>query len=65
MRAVTLAQVPGTPEVTEAEAPRPQAGEVLVKVAATSVNGFDLERAPEAFAAFGGGTLGKIAITVA
>ncbi|MEU2266774.1 zinc-binding dehydrogenase [Streptomyces olindensis] len=26
---------------------------------------FDLERAPEAFAAFGAGTVGKIAITVA
>ncbi|MET7520188.1 NADP-dependent oxidoreductase [Streptomyces sp. NPDC005480] len=42
MRAVTLAQVPGSPEVTEAEVPRPEAGEVLVKVAASSVNGFDL-----------------------
>jgi hypothetical protein len=31
-----------------------------------SVNSeFDLERAPEAFAAFGAGTVGKIAITVA
>lgn len=42
MRAVTLAQVPGSPEVTEAEVPRPEAVEVLVKVAASSVNGFDL-----------------------
>ncbi|WP_330346931.1 alcohol dehydrogenase catalytic domain-containing protein [Streptomyces sp. NBC_00582] len=42
MRAVTLAQVPGSPEVTEAEVPRPEAGEVLVKVAASLVNGFDL-----------------------
>ncbi|MGJ5894723.1 NADP-dependent oxidoreductase [Streptomyces sp. V2] len=42
MRAVTLAQVPGSPEVTEVEVPRPEAGEVLVKVAASSVNGFDL-----------------------
>jgi NADPH:quinone reductase-like Zn-dependent oxidoreductase len=42
MRAVALAQVPGTPEVTEADTPRPEAGELLVRVAATSVNGFDL-----------------------
>ncbi|MFC4015432.1 NADP-dependent oxidoreductase [Nonomuraea purpurea] len=42
MRAVTLTQVPGTPEVTEVETPRPETGEVLVKVAASSVNGFDL-----------------------
>ncbi|RVX40802.1 NADPH:quinone reductase-like Zn-dependent oxidoreductase [Nonomuraea polychroma] len=42
MRAVTLAQVPGTPEVTEVEAPRPEAGELLVRVQASSVNGFDL-----------------------
>ncbi|MBT2417334.1 NADP-dependent oxidoreductase [Streptomyces sp. ISL-22] len=42
MRAVTVAQVPGSPEVTEAKVPRPEAGEVLVKVAASSVNGFDL-----------------------
>ncbi|MEU2281769.1 NADP-dependent oxidoreductase [Streptomyces sp. NPDC013178] len=42
MRAVTLAQVPGSPEVTDVEVPRPEAGEVLVKVAASSVNGFDL-----------------------
>jgi NADPH:quinone reductase-like Zn-dependent oxidoreductase len=42
MRAVALAQVPGTLEVTEADTPRPRAGELLVKVAASSVNGFDL-----------------------
>lgn len=42
MRAVTLARVPGSPEVTEVAVPRPEAGEVLVKVAASSVNGFDL-----------------------
>lgn len=42
MRAVTLAQVPGSPEVTEVAVSRPEAGEVLVKVAASSVNGFDL-----------------------
>ncbi|GAA2408319.1 hypothetical protein GCM10010191_16030 [Actinomadura vinacea] len=38
--------------------PVPQAGELLVKVAASSVNGFDLGAA-------GAGTLGKIAVTVA
>ncbi|MEU0455509.1 hypothetical protein ABZ322_21360 [Streptomyces sp. NPDC006129] len=42
MRAVTLAQLPGSPEVAEVEVPRPEPGEVLVKVAASSVNGFDL-----------------------
>jgi NADPH:quinone reductase-like Zn-dependent oxidoreductase len=42
MRAVTLAQVPGTVEVTEVDKPRPEGGELLVKVAASSVNGFDL-----------------------
>ncbi|MFI6743258.1 NADP-dependent oxidoreductase [Nonomuraea sp. NPDC050451] len=42
MRAVTLTQVPGTPEVTEVESPRPEAGELLVRVRASSVNGFDL-----------------------
>lgn len=42
MRAVTLARVPGAPEVTEADTPRPAAGELLVRVAASSVNGFDL-----------------------
>ncbi|MGW0202433.1 NADP-dependent oxidoreductase [Nonomuraea sp. NPDC003201] len=42
MRAVTLAQVPGILEVTEVDAPRPEAGELLVRVEASSVNGFDL-----------------------
>ena len=41
MRAVALDAVPAAPRVTEVEAPRPGAGEVLVKVAASSVNGFD------------------------
>ncbi len=41
MRAVTLAAVPAAPQVTEVETPRPLAGEVLVRVAASSVNGFD------------------------
>jgi len=42
MRAVTLDSVPATPAVTEIDAPRPAAGEVLVEVAASSVNGFDV-----------------------
>ncbi len=42
MRAVTLNEVPSAPAVAEAETPRPEAGEVLVKVAVSSVNGFDL-----------------------
>ncbi|NUS25908.1 MAG: NADP-dependent oxidoreductase [Streptomyces sp.] len=42
MRAVTLDSVPATPAVTEVDIPRPEAGELLVKVAAASVNGFDL-----------------------
>jgi NADPH:quinone reductase-like Zn-dependent oxidoreductase len=42
MRAVVVAQVPGTPEVTEVETPRPEVGELLVRVAASSVNGFDV-----------------------
>ncbi|MFI9834740.1 NADP-dependent oxidoreductase [Streptomyces sp. NPDC051913] len=42
MRAVTLDAVPATPAVTEVDMPRPEAGELLVKVAAASVNGFDL-----------------------
>lgn len=41
MRAVTLASVPATPQVSELETPTPQHGEVLVKVAASSLNGFD------------------------
>ncbi|MER5185639.1 NADP-dependent oxidoreductase [Streptomyces sp. NPDC002896] len=41
MRAVALSEVPAAPAVAEVEAPRPQAGELLVKVAVSSVNGFD------------------------
>jgi NADPH:quinone reductase-like Zn-dependent oxidoreductase len=47
MRAVVLAQVPGPLEVTEVDTPRPDAGELLVRVAASSVNGFDLGTAAE------------------
>jgi NADPH:quinone reductase-like Zn-dependent oxidoreductase len=41
MRALTLDAVPAAPQVTEVDSPRPQAGEVLVKVESSSVNGFD------------------------
>ncbi|GAA2654262.1 NADP-dependent oxidoreductase [Streptomyces vastus] len=41
MRAVTLESVPSTPAVTEVDIPRPEAGELLVKVAAASLNGID------------------------
>ncbi|WP_328505570.1 NADP-dependent oxidoreductase [Streptomyces sp. NBC_00391] len=41
MRAVTLESVPSTPAVTEVDMPRPEAGELLVKVAAASLNGID------------------------
>ncbi|WP_046501076.1 NADP-dependent oxidoreductase [Streptomyces odonnellii] len=41
MRAVVLNEVPSAPAVAEVATPRPQAGEVLVKVAASSVNGID------------------------
>ncbi|WP_406434298.1 NADP-dependent oxidoreductase [Streptomyces sp. NBC_01589] len=41
MRAVTLNEVPSVPAVAEVDAPRPEAGELLVKVAVSSVNGFD------------------------
>jgi NADPH:quinone reductase-like Zn-dependent oxidoreductase len=41
MRAVTLNSVPASPSVTDVAEPRPEAGEVLVKVAASSINGFD------------------------
>ncbi|MET8330804.1 NADP-dependent oxidoreductase [Streptomyces sp. NPDC005181] len=41
MRAATLDSVPATPAVTDIDTPSPQAGELLVKVAASSVNGFD------------------------
>jgi NADPH:quinone reductase-like Zn-dependent oxidoreductase len=41
VRAVALSSVPASPAVTEVAAPRPEAGELLVKVAASSINGFD------------------------
>ncbi|ANS63141.1 alcohol dehydrogenase [Streptomyces lincolnensis] len=41
MRAVTLESVPSAPAVTEVDTPCPEAGELLVKVAAASLNGFD------------------------
>ncbi|MFI8952259.1 alcohol dehydrogenase catalytic domain-containing protein [Streptomyces sp. NPDC053750] len=41
MRALTVNEVPGAPAVADVERPRAEAGEVLVKVAASSVNGFD------------------------
>ncbi|GAB2893090.1 NADP-dependent oxidoreductase [Streptomyces mayteni] len=41
MRAVTLNEVPSAPTVAEVETPRPEAGELLVRVAGSSVNGFD------------------------
>ncbi|MDX2971170.1 NADP-dependent oxidoreductase [Kribbella solani] len=41
MRAVLLDSTPSTPAIGEVERPRPVAGELLVKVAASSVNGFD------------------------
>lgn len=45
MRAVTLDSVPAAPAVSEVDLPRPEAGELLVKVAASSVNGFDVATA--------------------
>ena len=45
MRALTLESVPSTPAVTEVDSPRPQAGELLVKVAAASLNGIDIATA--------------------
>ncbi|WP_433360352.1 NADP-dependent oxidoreductase [Actinoplanes sp. CA-142083] len=42
MKAVVTAEQGATPEVTEVPKPQPGAGEVLVKVQASSVNGFDL-----------------------
>lgn len=42
MRAMTYAAVPGDAVVADLERPEPQAGEVLVKVDASSVNGFDI-----------------------
>lgn len=41
MRALTVPSVPATPAVAEVPTPRPEAGELLVKIAASSVNGFD------------------------
>ncbi|MGR6919670.1 NADP-dependent oxidoreductase [[Actinomadura] parvosata] len=41
MRAVTLNSVPDAPVVADVPTPEPEAGEVLVKVAASSINGFD------------------------
>ncbi|MEU5891786.1 NADP-dependent oxidoreductase [Streptomyces sp. NPDC047461] len=45
MRAVTLESVPSAPDVTEVDTPRPEAGELLVKVAAASLNGIDIATA--------------------
>jgi len=42
VRAVAVESVPATPQVSDVQAPRPEAGEVLVQVASASVNGFDL-----------------------
>lgn len=42
MRAVAFDAIGATPELTELPAPEPEAGEVLVRVQAASVNGFDL-----------------------
>lgn len=42
MRAVVLPEFGSTPEVVDIEIPTPDAGEVLVRVRAASVNGFDL-----------------------
>lgn len=42
MRAVVLPQFGSSPEVQDIEIPSPGAGEVLVRVRAASVNGFDL-----------------------
>jgi NADPH:quinone reductase-like Zn-dependent oxidoreductase len=42
MKAVVTAEQGAKPEVSEVPTPQPAAGEVLVKVAASSVNGFDL-----------------------
>ena len=45
VRAATLPAVPATPAVTELDIPKVDAGEVLVRVVAASVNGFDLSTA--------------------
>jgi NADPH:quinone reductase-like Zn-dependent oxidoreductase len=41
MRAVTLDAVPASPTVSDLPDPQPEAGELLVRVAASSINGFD------------------------
>jgi NADPH:quinone reductase-like Zn-dependent oxidoreductase len=41
MRAVVIAEHGASPELTEMRTPEPGAGEVLVRVEASSVNGFD------------------------
>lgn len=41
MRALIVHSVPTAPTVAETPVPRPEAGELLVKVEASSVNGFD------------------------
>ncbi|MET7736778.1 NADP-dependent oxidoreductase [Streptomyces sp. NPDC005402] len=45
MRAVVLESVPSSPAVTEVDTPRPETGELLVKVAAASLNGIDIATA--------------------
>lgn len=45
MRAFTLESVPSAPAVTKVDTPRPQAGELLIKVAAASLNGIDIATA--------------------
>ncbi|MBE4741940.1 MULTISPECIES: NADP-dependent oxidoreductase [Streptomyces] len=45
MRAVALESVPSAPAVTEVDTPRPGVGELLVKVAAASLNGIDIATA--------------------
>ncbi|MBD9727330.1 NADP-dependent oxidoreductase [Streptomyces caniscabiei] len=45
MRAVALESVPSDPAVTEVDTPRPGVGELLVKVAAASLNGIDIATA--------------------
>lgn len=42
MRAFAVAELPGTPAVSELNKPAPEPGELLVRVVASSVNGFDL-----------------------
>lgn len=45
MRAVTLDAVPANPAVSDLPDPHPESGELLVRVAASSVNGFDVATA--------------------